>query len=84
MRRARDDELVAVIPEILREARGRRGVSQEELADLAGVDRTVVSRLEAGRRLPSLGVFIAIAYAVDETPPKLLDAVLKRVAARSA
>jgi transcriptional regulator with XRE-family HTH domain len=77
MGRTRDDELLVAIPGVMREARARKKVSQEQLADLAGIDRTVVSRLESGKRLPSLSVFIAIAYALDETPPRLLERVLK-------
>jgi transcriptional regulator with XRE-family HTH domain len=80
MGRSRDEELLDVMPQLLRDARGRKGVSQEQLADLAGVDRTVVSRLESGRRLPSLAVFIALAYGVDETPPQFLERALKLVA----
>lgn len=34
----------------LREARERRGFTQVELADLAGVDQTTISRIEAGIR----------------------------------
>jgi transcriptional regulator with XRE-family HTH domain len=84
MGRSRDEELLEVMPELLREARGRKGVSQEELADLAGVDRTVISRLESGRRLPSLGVFVAIAHAMDETPHGLLERVVKLASLHAA
>jgi len=70
------------MPELVRAARARKGVSQEQLADLAGVDRTVISRLESGRRLPSLGVFVAIAHAIDETPSKFLDRLLCLAARR--
>lgn len=84
MGRSRDEELLEVLPEILKQARELKRVSQEQLADIAGIDRTVVSRLESGQRLPSLSVFVAIAYAVDETPPRLLDRALRLIAKRRA
>jgi transcriptional regulator with XRE-family HTH domain len=43
--------LYAVKHMTLREARDWRGYTQEELADLAGVDQATVSRIEKGERL---------------------------------
>jgi len=77
MRKIRDEALLKVLPEVLRQARARKKFSQEELADQADIDRTVISRVESGKRLPSLGVFCAIAYAVDETPEGLLGLALE-------
>lgn len=62
---------------VLRAARAKVQLSQEALADRAGVDRTVVSRVESAQRLPSLPVFCLLAYAVDETPQGLLARVVK-------
>src|SRR4051794_31326305 len=41
----------------LREARRARGMTQEELAAAAGMDRTYPSLLENGKREPALSVF---------------------------
>jgi transcriptional regulator with XRE-family HTH domain len=43
---------VLFVPALLREFRHRRALSQDELADLAGVSRTTVIKLEAGLRQP--------------------------------
>ena len=49
---------------MLRARREASGVSQEALADLAGIHRTYVSMLERGRANPSLSVLDALAGAL--------------------
>jgi transcriptional regulator with XRE-family HTH domain len=56
----------------LRELRRQRGVSQEELADLAGIDRTYVSGCERGRRNIGLVNIHRLAHALDVEPWELL------------
>jgi transcriptional regulator with XRE-family HTH domain len=41
-------------PDVLRKARIENGLSQEELADLAGLHRTYISQIERGLKSPSL------------------------------
>ncbi|MFJ3173137.1 helix-turn-helix domain-containing protein [Streptomyces roseus] len=48
----------------LREARISAGLSQEKLAEAAGVDRKTISRLEVGISDIQLGVWLRIARAV--------------------
>lgn len=57
---------------IVREHRLRVGVSQEELADLAGLHRTYISLLERGLRNPSLEVLAKLADALGTTMAKLV------------
>ncbi|MBV8383373.1 MAG: helix-turn-helix transcriptional regulator [Planctomycetaceae bacterium] len=52
---------------IVRDRRLKRGLSQERLADLAGLHRTYVSLLERGRRMPSLYVIAKLAEALETT-----------------
>lgn len=51
----------------VRQVREDRGVSQERLSDLAGLDRTYISGLERGTRNPTLVTqrHIADALGVD-------------------
>jgi transcriptional regulator with XRE-family HTH domain len=51
----------------VREIRKREGVSQESLADLAGLDRTYISDIENGKRNVSIETIFKIADAL-ETP----------------
>lgn len=50
------------------------GLSQEELADRAGIHRTYVSQLERGLKSPTLSVLIKVAKALDTKPSLLVRA----------
>ena len=56
----------------VREHRVRRGLSQEHLADLAGLDRTYVSGVERGRRNLSLRNICRLAAALGIDPAVLV------------
>lgn len=56
----------------LRLARAKIGVSQEELADLAGIDRTYVSGIERGVRNPTVTVVSKLALQLETTVSELL------------
>jgi len=49
----------------LRRARAKKGISQAQLAALAGVLRSTVERIEAGTRQPSLVALSRLLGAVD-------------------
>ena len=56
----------------LRELRRARQVSQEALADEAGLDRTYVSSVERGHRNISLVNIYRLAHALGVEPAELL------------
>jgi transcriptional regulator with XRE-family HTH domain len=61
----------AAFGQAVREARGRRGVSQEALGHECGLDRTYISGIERGERNPSLTNILKIAKALDTTAADL-------------
>lgn len=61
-----------VIARNVRDFREQRGVSQEKLAELAGVDRTYISKVERGDRNTTAGTIERIALALDTLPHVLL------------
>lgn len=50
----------------LREARERAGLTQQELADIVGIDRASYSNIELGKRNPSLEVAIKISKVLGK------------------
>jgi transcriptional regulator with XRE-family HTH domain len=49
------------------------GITQEELAFKAGIDRTYASQIERAVANPSLGIICQIADALDCKPEELLS-----------
>jgi transcriptional regulator with XRE-family HTH domain len=67
----RTPELVA-LGDAIREAREKRGLSQERLAFEAGLDRTFISSIEAGRRNITFASLLKVTKALDLKPAELL------------
>ena len=56
----------------IRQYRHLEKISQETLADLAGVSDTYIRKLEAGQRTPSVETIITLAAVLNTTPDHLL------------
>jgi transcriptional regulator with XRE-family HTH domain len=56
----------------LRRLREKAGLSQEQLADRAGVHRTYVSLLERNKKSPTLDVFFRLCKALQIAPSRFL------------
>ena len=56
----------------LRAAREEAGMTQEDLARAAGIDRTYVSLLERDRRSPTLTTLFALCRAMNIKPSALI------------
>lgn len=63
----------AVLAGNLRRLRDQRGLSQEALADLAGIDRTYVSLLERQRYSASVDTLDRLAAALNVPVSTLLE-----------
>lgn len=61
----------------IKEARVAKGLTQEQLAEIAGISPTHVSVLERGLKAPGLNTFVAITNALDVTADTLLCDALK-------
>jgi len=64
-----------ILAENLRRTRLAAGLSQEELAHVAGIDRTYVSALERSRFAASVDVIERLATALKVPPALLLQDV---------
>lgn len=51
------------IPDLIRSARKKAGLTQEELAEKIGVKRGAIARWESGVRMPRFGYVMKIASA---------------------
>jgi len=66
------DELRARLAKNIRQQRSAMNLSQEGLAQLAGVHRTFVSQIERGLRNLSLDVLLKLANTLQVDPAELL------------
>ncbi len=56
----------------IKKRREAEGLSQEELAERLGVDRTMISHIENGRKDPSVKLLIDIAEVLHCTTDELV------------
>lgn len=72
--------LVAAFADALREARQAAGLTQEDLADRAGVSVRFISFLETGKRQPSLSALAAVSSGLGIPMSALIFSVERRIA----
>ena len=61
-----------LIGDAIRNCRKKKGISQEVLSGLAGLDRTHYSKIERGLRSPSIDTLFKISHALDMKPHELM------------
>jgi transcriptional regulator with XRE-family HTH domain len=61
-----------IIARNVRVARAAKGISQEALADAAGVDRSYMSRIERGVTWVGVEIVVRLAAVLDVEPHELL------------
>jgi transcriptional regulator with XRE-family HTH domain len=67
--------LSKVFGDVLRELRKDANISQEELADMANLDRSYISILERGLKQPSLQTIFILSNSLKITPSKFIEKV---------
>lgn len=67
-----------MIGEELRRARLRAGLTQEELANKAGLHYTYICHLEHDRYSPSLNAFFRLCDALEVSPARLIGRIDKK------
>lgn len=60
---------------VLVEYKERKGLTQDVLSGLAGLDRTHYSKLERGLRSPTLDTLFKIGQALDVPPHVILKSI---------
>jgi len=65
--------LVSLFGKNIRHYRLQKGMTQEQLAIKASMERGYVSELERGIRNPTVDALGRLAVALDVEPPKLLE-----------
>lgn len=73
-----EEPIGATFGAVLRERREAAGISQEQLADRAGLHRTYVSLIERGKRTASIEVVRKVAAALGVSMTELIDATEQR------
>ena len=64
-----------IVGRVLAEYRERKGLTQDVLSGLAGLDRTHNSKLERGLRSPTLDTLLKIGQALDVPPHIILKSI---------
>ena len=65
-------DLLLALGRVIRGVRKARGLSQEALADAAGIDRSHMGKIERGERNVTILNVARIATALDAQPSQLL------------
>ena len=77
------DDLRAALGYRVRELRQRLGLSQERLAERAGLHFTYISGIERGRRNPGLNILGRLAKALTVSLPVLVGDLRQRPRAKA-
>ncbi|HCT7102224.1 helix-turn-helix domain-containing protein [Pseudomonas aeruginosa] len=79
-----DAELAQAFGTAVRALRMERGIAQESLANLAGIERSHMGKVERGEHMPTLAIIFKIAGALDCSTAALLAATESQLASSRA
>ncbi len=69
------EELAIELGLRLRRLRRAAGLSQHEVADMSGLDRTTIGLLERGKRGMQVHTLLVVAGALEERPSRILEGI---------
>ena len=78
MRKETDHALMKALASELKGRRASLGISEDELAFRAEVNRTFIGKIEVAANHPALSVLLRIAEGLQALIPEIIEAVLKR------
>src|SRR3546814_16909808 len=78
-----DAELAQAFGAAVRALRTDRGIAQETLANLAGIERSHMGKIERGEHSPTLAIIFKIAGALDGSQAALLAEAENRLSDRT-
>lgn len=76
-----DAELAQAFGSAVRALRTERGIAQETLANLAGIERSHMGKVERGEHLPTLAIVFKIATALECSTTVLMQRTERELAA---
>ncbi|SDP36063.1 helix-turn-helix domain-containing protein [Ectopseudomonas guguanensis] len=79
-----DAELAKAFGAAVRALRMERGIAQESLANLAGIERSHMGKVERGEHMPTLAIIFKTAGALDCSTAELMAATESQLAASRA
>lgn len=68
-----------LVSQAIRRLRNDMGISQEELAERCGLDRTYISAIERGRRNITIGSLSKIVVSLEQTERSFLQELIKQI-----
>ncbi len=78
-----DAELAQAFGAAVRALRMERGIAQESLANLAGIERSHMGKVERGAHMPTLAIIFKIASALGCSTTMLMAATESQLASVS-
>lgn len=74
-----DAELAQAFGSVVRAQRTAQGIAQEALANLAGIERSHMGKIERGEHMPTLAILFKIARGLGCDPAELIAATSQRL-----
>lgn len=72
-------EITKTLGQVIRDRRRSKGLSQEELGEIAGMHRTYVGMIERGEKNITLANLVKVSQALDITASELLRQAEERL-----